>query len=203
VIKSIGLLALVLLPAALIAQSPKSAIGGEAGLWAGAEASYFNPGYSCSGNWVWNCSHNQAGVAALTDFNLTSRIGAEGEARWLHWDGLGNMTESNYLLGPHYRAFRAGHFSLWVKVLLGGGWITTPNYPQVDSLKGSYFMYSPGGTVNYRLTRKIVVRADYEYQIWPSFQAPTTYTGATAVPHNGPLTPNGFSLGVAYRFLGP
>jgi hypothetical protein len=202
VIKSIGLLAVLLLPAALYGQNSKSAIGGEASLWAGAEGSYFNTGYSCSGDWVWNCGANQVGVAALADFNLTPKIGAEGEARWLHWNGTGNMVESNYVLGPRYRPYRRGPVSVWVKVLFGGGWITTPYYPQTGSLKGSYFMYEPGGTVDYRLTHKIILRADYDYQLWPSFQAPTTYVGTTAIPHNGPLTPNGFSVGVMYRFLG-
>jgi Outer membrane protein beta-barrel domain len=202
VVKSIGLFTLFLLPAALFAQNPKSAIGGESSLWAGAEVSYFNPGYSCTGNWVWNCDFDQVGIAAFADFNLTPKYGAEGEARWIHWDGLGNMVESNYLLGPRYRPYRRGPVSFWVKTLFGGGWITTPNYPEVGSLKGSYFMYAPGGTVDYRLTHRISLRADYEYQIWPSFQAPTTYSGVTPEPHNGPLTPNGFSVGVTYRFLG-
>jgi hypothetical protein len=201
VFKSIGLF-LLLLPAALYAQNPKSAIGGDASLWAGAEGSYFNPGYSCKGNWLWNCRENQPGVAALADFNLTPKIGAEGEARWLHWDGLGNMVESNYLLGPRYRVYRRGPVSFWVKVLLGGGWITTSDYPEAGSLKGSFFMYAPGGTVDYRLTHRISLRADYEYQVWPSFQAPTTYSGTLAITHNGPLTPNGVSVGVMYRFLG-
>ena len=203
--KKIGLFAAlaILAPAALLAQSQKSAIGGDASLWAGGEASYFNPGYSCSGNWVWNCSHDQYGAAALVDFNLNQKIGAEGEARWLHWNGLGNMTESTYVLGPRYRFYRRGRVSFWVKAEFGGGWITTPYYPAVDSLKGSFFLYEPGGTVDYRLSRHLLVRGDYEYQIWPSFQAPDT-TGNLGAPvaHNGPLTPNGFSVGVMYRFLG-
>ena len=201
-LKSIGLL-ILLLPAALIAQNPRSASGGEASLWAGGEVSYFNTGYGCAGNWLWDCAKlDQVGVGAFTDFNLTRKFGAEGEARWLHWNGLGGMVESNYVLGPRYRVYGKGPVSFWVKTLFGGGWITTPNYPEVGSLKGSFFMYAPGGSVEYRLTHQIALRAEYEYQIWPSFQAPTTYSGSRAAEHNGPLTPNGVSVGVAWRFLG-
>jgi len=203
VLKSIGLFAVLFVSTALFAQSPKSAIGDDASLWAGAEGSYFNTGYSCDATSLWNCKFDQSGVAALTDFNLNSKIGVEGEARWLHWNGVGNMAESNYLLGPRYRVYRRGRVSLWPKVLFGGGWITTPYYPEAGSLKGSYFMYAPGGTVDYRLTHRIILRADYEYQIWPSFQAPVTYSANdVAIQHNGPLTPNGVSVGVMYRFLG-
>lgn len=203
--KKIGLFAILaaVVPAALLAQSSKSAVGGEASLWAGGEFSYFNGGYSCSGNWVWNCKYDLAGITALTDFNLNTKIGAEGEARWLHWNGSGGMVESNYLAGPRYRAYGKGRVSFWVKALLGGGWVTTSYYPQAGSLKGSYFMYAPGGTVDYRLSNRLILRGDYEYQIWPSFAAPSTYSATgSLIQHNGPLTPNGFSVGVMYRFLG-
>ena len=188
-VKGIGLFALLLFSSALFAQSPKSAIGGDASLWAGAEASTFNPDYGCSSSWVFACSRDLYGVTALFDFNVHPRWGAEGEARWLHWHGIGNETESNYLIGPRYQACRFSKFSLWGKVVMGGGWIATPYYPQADSLKGSFFAYAPGGTLDYRLSRRLRLRADYEYQFWPSF------------PPNG-LSPNGVSLGATYRFLG-
>jgi hypothetical protein len=203
VIKSIGLFIFIFLPAALIAQNPKSAIGGEAGLWAGGEASSFNPDWSCSISWPVGCAHEIYGAAALVDFNLNSRLGAEGEARWLHWHGEGGQVESNYLIGPHYRIFRIDRLSIWPKVLVGGGWITTPFYPKAGSVKGSYFVYAPGVTFDYRLYRHLVLRADYEYQLWPSFGGPPT-TSATGkeILHDNGLTPNGLSLGVTYRFLG-
>jgi hypothetical protein len=202
VTKLVGLFVFLFLPAALFAQNAKSAVGGDSSLWAGGEVSYFNAGYSCSSNWVWGCGSDEVGIGALADFNVRPKWGAEGEARWLQWHGAGNEKESDYLIGPRYRAYHIDRFSFWVKALFGGGWITTSTYPAVGGLKGSYFMYAPGGTIDYRLTHRLNVRADYEYQIWPSFEAPTTYVGATPVAHNGPLTPNGFSVGVTYRFLG-
>lgn len=186
-----------------MAQSPRSAVGGDASVWAGGEVSYFNPDYSCNSNIVFNCANDLLGATALFDFNVTSKIGAEGEARWLHWNGPGGEVESNYLAGPRYRVYRHNRFGYWVKVMAGGGWITTPYYPAAGSLKGSYFALAPGLTVEYRLSQRLMLRADYEYQIWPSFAGPPSYSASGAlIMNNGGLTPNGVSVGVTYRFLG-
>lgn len=198
-----GVFVLVLFPAACLAQSPESAIGGNGGLWAGAEVSSFNPDYSCSSNAPFACNDQLVGPAAFFDFNVAPRWGAEGEARWMHWHGPSNQIESNYLIGGRYRAVSYGRLDGWVKLLLGGGLITTPGYPAAGSLKGSFFAYAPGGTVEYRLTPNISLRGDYEFQIWPAFSGPPSVgSNGAVVQHNHGLTPNGFSLGVSYRFLG-
>jgi hypothetical protein len=203
VLKSIGLIAFLLLPAALTAQNPKSAIGGDASLWAGGEVSVFNPDYSCGSSWPLGCTYELYGGAALIDFNLYPKLGAEGEARWLHWNGDAGQVESNYLIGPRYKIYRIDRFSIWGKVVMGGGWITTPHYPEAGSLKGSYFVYAPGATLDYRLSRRLLLRADYEYQIWPSFAVQPTYSSSGAlVYHDHGITPNGVSVGFTYRFLG-
>lgn len=190
-IKRIGILLLLLLPAALFAQSARSVVGGEAGLWAGGELSSFNPDWGCISNSPFRCGYNQLiGPTALFDFNARSRWGAEGEARWLHWHGVGGQTQADYLLGPRFRFFQFHRLNVWAKFEMGGGWITTPGYPNaIGSLQGSYFVYAPGGTLDYHLSHRLSLRGDYEYQKWP------------ALNNNG-LTPNGFSAGVAYRFLG-
>jgi hypothetical protein len=203
--KSTGLLAvfLALASSTVLAQNPKSAVGGDSSLWAGGEFSYYDPDYSCGGSSVFTCSADMAGIGALVDFNLTPKIGAEGEARWLHWNGAGGQVESTYLAGPRYRIFRRNRFSFWGKFVAGGGWITTPDYPAAGSLKGSYFVYAPGATVDYRLKYHWALKVDYEYQFWPSFQGPATCnTAGVCVSHNGGLTPNGISVGVMYKFLG-
>lgn len=197
--KIIGFLAILLLPAALLAQSPPAAVGGEASLWAGGEFTSFNPDFGCASNLPFRCSHQVMGPTAFFDFNVQSRWGAEGEARWLNWHGLGNEQITNYLLGGRYRIAQFGRASGWAKMLLGGGWIQTPDYPQAGSLKGSYFAYVPGFTGQYRLTRRISLRGDYEYQFWPSFAGGVDSSGQS---HNNGLTPNGFSVGIAYRILG-
>lgn len=201
--KGLWVLLLLVIPAASIAQTPQAAVGGNAGLWAGGEISTFNPDYSCGSNWPFSCGNQLIGVTALFDFNATTRWGAEGEARWLHWHGLAGETESNYLVGPRYRVYQHEKFDLWPKLMLGGGWITTPNYPEAGSLKGSYFAIAPGVTGDYRLTDHWAARADYEFQFWPSFAGPPTFSSSgQVVQHNHGLTPDGFSFGVAYKFLG-
>jgi hypothetical protein len=200
----VGILALILLPAALLGQSPQSAVGGGASLWAGADAATFNPDFDCSNAAPWDCFSSQVrGPGAFVDFNVHPRWGAEGEARWMNWNGHGNEKISNYLIGGRYRALRYHRLDVWAKVLVGGAWITTPNYPEAGSLKGSYFAYVPGAELEYRLTGRLRLHGGYEYEIWPSFDGPPTYSSTGAVVyHNNGLTPNGFSLGVTYRFLG-
>jgi hypothetical protein len=195
---------LFLLPSAVLAQNQESAVGGNSSLWAGGEISSFNPDYSCSSNKPFGCADELVGPTVFADLNVRPKWGLEGEARWLHWNGYNSQIESNYLIGGRYRALRYHRFDAWVKVLIGGGLITTPGFPAAGSLKGSYFIYAPGGTLQYRLTHRISLRADYEYQVWPSFAGPPTYdtSTGTVVEHANGLTPNGFSFGVAYRFLG-
>ena len=201
--KRVSLLILLAFTAAAAwAQSPRSAVGGEGSLWAGGEMSSFNPDYSCSSSVPFRCAHQLFGPTVFFDFNLRPRWGAEGEARWMDWHGEGGQSESNYLLGPRYRLFQYHRLNGWAKMMFGGGWTTTPYYPQAGSLRGSYFVYAPGGTLSYRLTSHLAIRGDYEYQFWPSFVGPTTFSGGTAIEHNHGLTPNGFSVGVAWRFLG-
>jgi opacity protein-like surface antigen len=198
------LFALLTAPLFSLAQSSQSAVGGSASLWAGGEVSAFNPDYSCGSDVPLGCNAQLVGPAAFFDLNVKRKWGVEGEGRWLHWDGPGGQIESNYLGGPRYRVFNDRRLNLWLKVLLGGGLITTPYFPAAGSLKGSYFAYAPGGTVEYRLTHRISLRGDYEFQIWPSFAGPPTFNSAgDLIEHDHGLTPNGFSLGVAYRFLGP
>jgi hypothetical protein len=200
----VGILALILVPAALFGQSAQSAIGGGASIWAGADVATYNPDWGCPTDYPFSCFKDQVrGPGAFFDFNLHPRWGAEGEARWLDWNGQDHEKISNYLLGGRYRVFQYRRLNVWGKFLVGGGWITTPGYPQAGSIKGSYFAYVPGAEFEYRLTRKIAIRYAYEYEIWPSFAAPPTYsTTGALVEHNHGLTPDGFSLGVSYRFLG-
>ena len=73
------------------------------------------------------------------------------------------------------------------KVLLGEGHISLP---RGAAGAGNYFAYAPGAIFDFWLTRRVIARADYEYQMWPSFKGAGTGAGG--------LTPNGFSFGVSY-----
>jgi len=198
-----GIFLLLLASAAAMGQNAESAVGGNSTLWVGGEASSFNPDYGCASSRPFGCTDQLIGPAAFFDLNVRPRWGAEGEARWLHWNGPGGQIESNYLGGLRYRAVHYRRLDGWVKMLAGAGLITTSNFPAAGSLKGSYFAYAPGGTVEVRLTSRISLRGDYEYQFWPSFAGPPTFSSTGGlVEHNNGLTPNGFSIGLTYRLLG-
>ena len=184
-LKGILILAVTLGSMAAVAQVAPSVKGGNSTLWVGAEASSFNPDYPDSS------AARIVGPGAFFDLNVTPKIGIEGEARWLQYKGDGGQTQRDYLGGVKYRVYRFHKLSLNAKFLVGGVWI---HYP-LDIGSGSYFTYAPGGTVDYRLSRHLSVRGDYEYQILPS--APGLYPGES----NG-LSPNGVSVGIAWRLLG-
>ncbi len=189
---------LLLLASALSAQSRESASGLRISLQAGAEFSVFNPDFYCPNNDPLNCGGNLPllkGAGAFGDFDVRRKIafGAEGEARWLRWGGEGAQVESTYLIGPRFRVYQFRNLGFWVKFLAGVGNITTANYPAQDSLKATMLVYTPGGTLDYRLKKRISLRADYELQKWPTF--------AVLPPNTHGLTPNGFSFGVAYTIF--
>ncbi len=186
------LIASILLSAApSFAQSTHAATESAMSVSVGGEVSTFNPDWGCVNRSPLACwNHQLLGIGGFVDADhVIGKFGAEGEARWLHWRGPGGgLVQSNYLLGPRYQLFRRGDLSFSAKALMGGSWMTLPN----DLGHGSYFTMAPGGTLEYRLTKRLTLRGDYEYQLWPRF------SGISTLPSNG-LTPNGFSVGLSYR----
>jgi hypothetical protein len=171
------------------AQSVPAAEGGALSLWAGAEVSSFNPDWGCKSSSAVSCwNHHLQGIAVFADANrIFGPVGMEAEARWLPWHGPG-ITESNYLIGPRYQVFARSRLSVNVKFLAGGA--TFKRALEKDWEGWSAFV--PGATVGYRISRRLIIRGDYEYQRWPGFVGPLGAHG---------LTPNGFSAGVSYRVL--
>jgi opacity protein-like surface antigen len=152
-------------------------------IWAGAEYSSFLPDFGPS--------QRISGVGAYADWNVTSRLGIEGEVRFLHFGGFGGESQDNYLAGPKVTVLRRGKFIPYAKVLAG---IAQCNFPyQIGT--GRYLALAPGGGLDYRLSHRVALRAEYEYQLWPS--AP----GISGEPSHG-LTPSGFSVGFSYRLFG-
>jgi hypothetical protein len=181
---------LLLLSPAVFAQSVPAAEGPGRSIWVGVEGSTFNPDWGCKSNSPISCwDHQLLGIAAFADANhLIGKIGVEGEARWLNWRGPGSgVKQSNYLVGPRYPVFTRRKFSANVKFLAGGA---TFHHDHQDWEGWSAFV--PGLTVGYRFSSRLLIRGDYEYQIWPGF------VGARGA-HG--LTPNGFSVGVSYRLF--
>lgn len=184
----------------LFSQTKESAEGPGSSVWVGGEITTFNPDWGCDHASPFGCFTSQLlGITPFVDVNnlILHRVGAEGEARFLRWhDPAKGLTESSYLLGPkvslvHYK----DKLSFSGKFLVGEGHVDIPN-PSPGT--GNYFVYAPGGIAEYRVTRRLSARIDYEYQFWPSFKG-VPIPGVTS--GSGGLTPNGFSAGASYRLF--
>ena len=167
------------------AQAEPSAYRYEGALFGGVEYSNYHASFPYASG------IRMSGIGGFADWNFVGgHIGVEGAARFLRWGGFYDTNESSYLAGPRY-LFPSWHrLQPYGKVLVGLGRI---NYPfQIGS--ASYFAVAPGGGVNYRFSSRWTVRADYEFQWW--LNSP----GYANQPNHG-FTPNGVSIGVAYRFF--
>jgi opacity protein-like surface antigen len=125
------------------------------------------------------------GVTAFGDFDFTPHIGVEAEYHYISLETPTDLGENSVLVGPRYVLTR-GKYSLYAKALVGTGDIVIQeeaDNPQGGA--GTYLAYAAGVGLDYRTTRHIVVRGDFEYQHWDY--------------RNG-LTPTVFTVAVAYRF---
>jgi hypothetical protein len=160
--------------------------GGNEQLYVGGMFSAFSPDYG------W---HELMGIGAYVDANLTPRLGAEAEVRFLRFNQLAQIHADNYLIGPKYN-YHHKRFIFYGKGLMGIG---SFNFP-LSVAHGRYFASAIGGGIDYRLSHRWYVRAiDYEYQIWPGFIGPPDTIGGPNRA-NG-LTPQGFSFGMSYRIF--
>lgn len=163
-------------------------------LYVGAQPTTINPDWGCVSNSPFSCWNRQLfGVEAYAGLNqVWNRFGVEADARWLAWRGVnlksGQLKENNYLIGPTFRLYTIHRFSLAGNILVGLGNITLPK--GYGPGQGNYFIYSPSLHVEQRVTDRIDVRYEYEYQLWPGFSG--------ALGNHG-LTPNGFGVGVTYK----
>ena len=164
----------------LTAQVAPSATAHGLVIWVGGEYSNFQTDFE--GNRI-------GGIGVYADIDRTPHWGAEAESSWFRLGSESGQTASNYLLGGRYRfPLKDNRLFPYAKFLAGSGVMKYPN----DIGHGSYFAYAPGGGIDFRMSRRISARVDYEYQHWPA--AP----GFPGVPSHG-LSPNGISVGAAWR----
>ena len=128
------------------------------------------------------------GVGFYTTFDFRNHFGGEFTIHQAN-SGLNNhLYERTYEIGPRY--FRTyGRFSPFVKAMYGRGVFNFPYTGGGEVANLAYNLFAAGGGVDVSIKPYLNVRADYEYQRWLSF------------PPNG-LTPQLFTVGVAYRFPG-
>jgi len=97
----------------------------------------------------------------------------------------------------HFRSFRP--------YIRGAGGYGNADYEGSKSVRHSESrtISAVGGGVEFRVTRRIWVRADYEYQIWPAFFK--NIDNSTGLPYKpaGQLNPQGFTVGALYHFSRP
>jgi opacity protein-like surface antigen len=115
-------------------------------------------------------------------------LGIEVEGRDLNFARTGTVPNLRFDTiegGPIYTFRHYRRFHPYGKFLVGfGSFDFTSDIPTYSHDTREFYDF--GGGLDYRLTRTIWLRGDYQYQIWPNF--------------GESLHPNGFTVGVAYDF---
>lgn len=131
------------------------------------------------------------------DFDFTQHWGVEARFNYVKAPSPSLLYEKTYEIGARY--FRTyGRFVPYGKVMVGRGVFNYPPCPppaaqNVSCANLAYNMFSLGGGTDVRVLPWLNIRADYEYQDWPSFRG--TPNGSS-----GGLTPGMISIGAAYHF---
>jgi opacity protein-like surface antigen len=149
---------------------------GHGGLQVGGGWTYGMPDYG---------QKNIQGVTAYADFDFLTHVGVEAEYHYISLITPTDLGENSFLVGPRFVLPR-GRYSLYAKGLIGIGDINiqeVEDNPQGGA--GTYLAYGVGGGIDYRVWKRVVARADFEYQHW------SYATG---------LTPTAVTIGAAYRF---
>lgn len=119
-----------------------------------------------SGAWLQYGGRKMIGLTAVVDADTRRRIGVEAEARWLEWRQTANVHAETYSIGVRYHFDFKTRFQPYGKGLIGEG---NFNFPY-NLASGHYLVLTAGGGLDYRLNRRISIRAaDFEYQDWPQF----------------------------------
>jgi opacity protein-like surface antigen len=175
-----ALLCIVLFATAVAghAQVVPAATSNSLTLTAGGFGSAFQPDYAGEG--IAQASPNRLyGFGAFVDAGLNRWVSVEAESRWLRFNEYLGINENTYLIGPRVPIVTYHRLTPYGKFLVGLG--------NGSFLTGSTFVFSYGGGVDYRLSRKLTVRAfDLEFQQWKV--TPT-------------ISPYGGSIGIAYHIF--
>jgi hypothetical protein len=126
--------------------------------------------------------HTFPGITAYADLDFRPHIGAEAEFHDIADSRGSRMAERTYELGV--RCLRTyGPLVPYAKGMTGIGQL---KYPQGLTVF-DYWIFAGGAGLDLKLTGRIHVRGEYEYQRWSSFP-------------NGGLAPQIVTFAVAYHF---
>ena len=117
----------------------------------------------------------------FADADLWTNVGLEAKFNHIFGPAPNPITETSYVAGVRGKV-QIGPIVPFLELTGGLGSFTYLRSPQ----NGSYALFAGGGGVDLSLTRKVFLRAEYDYQRWVSF------------PPRG-LQPNLVTFGVAYR----
>lgn len=145
---------------------------------AGGMGSVFQPDYAGLGS-AETSPNRLYGFGAYADMHFSRWVQIEGEARWLHFNKYLGIDENSYQVGPRIPIHDFHGWTPYGKFLFGWG--------SGSFLSGRATDITFGGGVDYRLSRRLTLRAfDFEYQRW----------SVTPILH-----PYGGSVGLSYRIF--
>lgn len=122
------------------------------------------------------------GGGAYTTFAIRPHWGGEFDFHHTRSSSDSTVYERTYEIGPRVFITR-GPLIPYAKVMYGRGVYNFHN----NVANVAYNIYTFGGGADFRITRSINVRGDYEYQNWAGFPL-------------GTLHPSVVTIGVAYHF---
>jgi opacity protein-like surface antigen len=123
-----------------------------------------------------------AGAAFYTTFDVRSHLGGEFNFHQTSSTQDSTVYERTYEIGPRLYALR-GAFEPYAKALYGrGDYNFSHNIANI-----AYNIYTVGGGADFRVTRSLKIRGDYEYQTWPGFPIAA-------------LHPSVVTIGLAFHF---
>ena len=137
------------------------------------------------------------GFGAYADYNPLPFLGVEIEGRTIQFNQQDNIRQDAISAGLRY-IYNRGRFAPYAKALGGFGSADFPKGTYANSIDRQHDTFTVatiGGGLDYKLTHRVYLRADYEYQFW------FDYGRGIGKPGFGTINPNGFSIGAAYKFF--
>jgi opacity protein-like surface antigen len=137
------------------------------------------------------------GFGVYADYNPLPFLGVEIEGRTIQFNSQNNIRQDTISGGFRY-IHNVGRFAPYAKVLGGLGSADFPKGTYDGSPGRQHDTFSAmtlGGGLDYRLTHRVYLRGDYEYQFW------FDYGRGLGKPGMGTINPNGFSIGASYKFF--